>query len=277
MIRRFISFLILWSVVLALVFSQFIAGTVILIACLGLFAQWEFYRMQERKGFKIFKKAGLACGLLLFLISYFIFKKDLRDVGLGLEITAIMLVILGTLTRQIFERDQSNAVVTVGLTLLGFFYVPYLFNFVLKILLWKGPEVGFFLIVYLVAVTKLTDVGAYLVGSLIGRHKMHPRISPKKTWEGFFGGIAFSMLASVLLYKALSIDVFHSADAWWLGAILGVVSVVGDLGESVIKRDAQSKDSGDLIPGIGGSLDLIDSLLFTAPVFYAYLTIFFVR
>ncbi|MFH1066751.1 MAG: phosphatidate cytidylyltransferase [bacterium] len=275
---RFLSFLVLWTIILVLVFSKFIGGIFFVIACIGLFAQWEFYRMQEGKNIKVFKKTGVTCGALLFIFSYLQLglNVETQHIRSGLEVLIVLVVILGTLARQVFEKEQSQAVATIGLTLLGFFYVPYLSNFFLKTLFLRGADQGFYLIVYLIAVTKLTDVGAYTIGSLIGRHKMIPRISPKKTWEGFFGGLLIAVAASVILVRVMpqQLDAITPAASWILGIVLGLLSVVGDLAASVVKRDSQSKDSGVLIPGIGGALDLIDSLLFTSPIFYCYLTIF---
>jgi phosphatidate cytidylyltransferase len=277
---RILSSLVLWAVVLALVLSKFTEGAFLLIAAVGLLAQWEFYAMQEKRGWKVFKKAGLACGALLYVVTHIHLFQGFGAAGwlAHLELLLLILVILGALTRQIFEKEQTSAVVTVALTLFGFFYIPYLFNFVVKILYWpEQPSHGFYLIVYLIAVTKMTDVGAYAIGMLIGRHKMSPRISPKKTWEGFFGGIAIALLTGLALVHFLpdELGFLSGSHVWVLGLVLPIISVIGDLGESVIKRDSQSKDSGGFIPGIGGCLDLIDSLLFTAPVFYCYLNILF--
>ena len=121
--------------------------------------------------------------------------------------------------------------------------------------------------------TKFSDVGAYVIGSLFGRHKMIPRISPGKTWEGFAGAILTSLAISVALTYFMGTASRRSrlTDSIVLGLLLPLVSVVGDLAESVVKRDASIKDSGRSIPGIGGALDLIDSILFTAPVLYFYL------
>jgi len=130
-----------------------------------------------------------------------------------------------------------------------------------------------FLFIYLLAVTKFSDVGAYVIGSLIGRHKMIPRISPGKTWEGFAGAILTSLVFSVVLTWAMGnrVHAISFTDSIVLGLLLPLVSVLGDLAESAVKRDASIKDSGQSIPGIGGALDLIDSILFTAPVLYFYL------
>jgi phosphatidate cytidylyltransferase len=139
------------------------------------------------------------------------------------------------------------------------------------------------LILYLIVVVKASDVGAYLVGSTCGRHKMFPRISPGKTWEGLAGGFIFGILASLILFwlwhrpgqestlagfGRLSITFGH---ALFLGAFLAAIGVVGDLVESLLKRSAGLKDSGCIFPGMGGILDVLDSLLFAAPALYFYL------
>jgi phosphatidate cytidylyltransferase len=132
---------------------------------------------------------------------------------------------------------------------------------------------GQFYCLYLIAVTKFSDMGAYLTGSLIGRHPLIPHISPKKTWEGFFGAMGFSLLASLALFKLMPghLAVLNWTHATILGLLLGFAAVIGDLAESIIKRSTGVKDSGRLLPGIGGALDLVDSLLFTAPLLFFYL------
>ena len=116
-------------------------------------------------------------------------------------------------------------------------------------------------------------MGAYLTGSAIGRHQMIPHISPKKTWEGFFGALAFSLLASWGMWKLMPghLPALSLTHAIVLGLLLGFAAVIGDLAESIIKRSTGVKDSGNLLPGIGGALDLVDSLLFTAPLLFFYL------
>jgi phosphatidate cytidylyltransferase len=128
-------------------------------------------------------------------------------------------------------------------------------------------------LLYFVVITKFSDTGAYAVGSLIGRHKMIPRISPGKTWEGFAGAILVSTGVSLLFLKFLGQHMagMNGLHAILLGVILSVAAVVGDLIESIFKREAGVKDSGRFFPGIGGILDLLDSLLFNAPIMYLYL------
>jgi phosphatidate cytidylyltransferase len=116
-------------------------------------------------------------------------------------------------------------------------------------------------------------MGAYLTGSLIGKHPFVPHISPKKTWEGFFGALFFSIAGGCALVALMpkELSLLNYTHAAILGFVLGFAAVVGDLGESLIKRSCGVKDSGKFLPGIGGALDLIDSLLFTAPMMFFYL------
>jgi phosphatidate cytidylyltransferase len=171
----------------------------------------------------------------------------------------------------------------VAANVLGFIYIALLFHFTARLVfLAPGPDLtpttigshGAMLLIWLLAVTKFTDMGAYLIGSWIGRHKMIPHISPGKTWEGFAGALLFSQLAGCGLYAAFPgpLSILHS----WphviiLGFLLAILAVIGDLAESVLKRSLNAKDSGRMLPGIGGALDLIDSICFTAPALYFYL------
>ncbi len=272
-LKRLVSWAALWIVVLLLVYSGSAAGSILLIAFFGLAGQWEFYHAQEEKGHKVFKQSGLFCGALVFLNSwYFLIHRpnDARLVHFGMELVLVF-AILGAFIRLVIRQEEHRApITTAALTLLGLMYVPFLFNFVALLAFLPGdPAHNRILLVYLLAVTKFSDVGAYVIGSLIGKHKMIPRISPGKTWEGFAGAILTSLVISMVMSHFTGVLSFNSSIL--LGILLPLISVVGDLAESVIKRDASIKDSGHTIPGIGGALDLIDSILFTAPVLYFYL------
>ncbi|HUB66430.1 MAG TPA: phosphatidate cytidylyltransferase [Candidatus Methylacidiphilales bacterium] len=276
-LKRLISWAVLWIVAIWCVYSGWQTPSLLLIAFFGLAGQWEFYLAQEEKGHKVFKQSGLFCGALVFLTTWYflIFNPDrARFVHFGEELVLVFSV-LGAFIRLVVRQEQHRApITTAALTLLGLVYVPFLFNFVALLAFMPGnPEQNRFLLIYLLAVTKFSDVGAYVVGSLIGRHKMIPRISPSKTWEGFIGAIATSLVFSVVLTQAMGerMKALSFTSSIVLGLLLPLISVVGDLAESVIKRDASIKDSGHTIPGIGGALDLIDSILFTAPVLYVYL------
>ena len=152
---------------------------------------------------------------------------------------------------------------------MGVAYVAMLLNFLQLIRFEFDP---WFLLFFLV-VTKASDTGAYLLGSLIGRHKMLPTVSPGKTWEGFAGAILLSAgaAAAFIHFGGDRFDGMSMSDALLVGAVLGVGAVFGDLVESKLKREAGAKDSGKFFPGIGGVLDLLDSLLFNAPMMYLYL------
>jgi phosphatidate cytidylyltransferase len=128
-------------------------------------------------------------------------------------------------------------------------------------------------VLYFILVTKFSDLGAYVTGSLIGRHKMIPRISPGKTWEGFGGAIVISTGVSIGYAKIAGHHLvgMNLVNAIILGVLLSSTAVIGDLIESLFKREAGVKDSGRFFPGIGGILDLMDSLLFNAPLMYLYL------
>jgi phosphatidate cytidylyltransferase len=193
----------------------------------------------------------------------------------------LLVFLFGVIVRQMFRPIAKHAPLeSMAYTLFGLLYVAWLSTFVMKIeyIIPRTPQgatIGQFYVLYLVFVTKFSDAGAYLVGSRIGRHQMIPHISPSKTWEGFFGSLVFSTAASCLLIflmpKQLAwLNFFHGLI---LGLLIGVAAVIGDLGESIVKRSTGVKDSGFLLPGIGGMLDLIDSLLFTAPLMFFYLRV----
>jgi phosphatidate cytidylyltransferase len=159
--------------------------------------------------------------------------------------------------------------VGISTTIFGILYIAWFFSFIIKIRLLPG---GTGLLAALLLITKSGDIGAYLVGNWIGRTPLIPRISPKKSVEGAFGGLIFSIAAAMLSKPLMpaSSSMFHLALA---GICISILAQLGDLSESLMKRDCGIKDSAAYIPGFGGILDLIDSLLFTAPVFYFYLTL----
>ena len=276
---RFASTVALWSVALLIAFSGHEGAFWALISLFGLVAQWEFYRMLDARGLPNFKVTAMICGSMMLCGSFYYFSR----VGLGhsydFEMAVLLFFLLTVFTRQMFESLRDDAPLrTMAYTLFGLLYVLWLFNFITKIVyvvprLDTGVVVGQFYVLYLIAVTKFSDMGAYLTGSVIGRHPLIPHISPKKTWEGFFGALAFSLFASLMLFKLMP---GHLALLTWthatvLGLLLGFAAVIGDLAESIVKRSTGVKDSGSLLPGIGGALDLIDSLLFTAPLLFFYL------
>ena len=280
-LRRLLSSVILWTVVLSALFSgndlisdYVFLAIMLVLAVTGLL---EFYGLVQKSGLACFKGWGVAGGVLLMAGTFFHLQGFLGITGSparvnDFEVSFLILFVLGLCLRQFFSRELRTAIPAVATTLLGLMYVAWLLNFIQKINFFDGVD-GTYYILYFILVTKCSDIGAYCVGSLIGRHKMIPRVSPGKTWEGFAGAVLVSTGASVAFAhlaggKLAGMNLLH---ALVLGVVLSISAVVGDLIESIFKREAGVKDSGRFFPGIGGILDLLDSLLFNAPLMYLYL------
>ncbi len=234
-------------------------------------ALYEFYSLVEKKGVVIFKLSGIAIGIIVPLSIFFSFEPTK-----GWELLFIIAVLLTIFILQFTRKESNQAIVGVSTTLFGILYISWTFSFLMKLKMVSEPHLpsGSLLVVFLLLVTKSGDIGAYFIGTAFGKHHLIPRISPKKSVEGAIGGFVFSVSFAVLSkYYLPEIPVFHLAV---LGCLLGILAQVGDLSESLIKRDCQVKDSANLIPGLGGTLDLIDSILFTAPTLYFYVRKFLV-
>lgn len=280
-LKRLTSSVVLWSVVVAALFAPnpLVAGTcfvgiLMLLAGTGLA---EFYGLVRQRGLVCFRGWGLLAGLLLIGSSFLYLSgltgaPKLPSKANDFETGILVIFVLGLCLWQFVARSSVSGMLAISTTLFGLMYVPWLLNFVQKINFFPGVDGRLYLIYFLV-VTKFSDTGAYAVGSLIGRHKMVPRISPGKTWEGFGGAVLFSVGASLLITHLAGerLAGMHTLHAVVLGLVLAVGAVIGDLIESLFKREVGVKDSGHFFPGIGGILDLLDSILFNAPLMYLYL------
>jgi phosphatidate cytidylyltransferase len=256
---------------------------ILIIVLLALAGLAEFYGLAEKRGLPCFKGCGLFGGALLMIGTFLNLIGKIGTQGSparvnDFETGFIILFVLGLCVRQLASKSNASGITAIATTLFGLMYVPWLLNFVQKISFFPFPagnpvEAGKYFLLYFVLVTKFSDMGAYVVGSLIGRHKMIPRISPGKTWEGFGGALVVSTAASLVFVRFLGERMagMNWIHAVVLGVLLSVTAVIGDLIESLFKREAGVKDSGHLFPGIGGILDLLDSLLFNAPIMYLYL------
>ena len=278
-ILRFASTVTLWTVALVIVFSGYELAFYALIGTVGMIALWEFYGMLDHKGLPNFKITAMISGAVMLVGSFYYFAKWGPARSYDFELAVLLFFLLTVFTRQMFESLRDDEPLrTMAYTLFGLLYVLWLYNFITKIVYVTprapdGTVTGQFYVFYCIAITKFSDMGAYLTGSLLGRHPLVPHISPKKTWEGFFGALAFSLVASIGLFALMPghFSVLTWPHAIVLGLLLGFAAVIGDLAESIIKRSTGVKDSGNMLPGIGGALDLIDSLLFTAPLLFFYL------
>src|SRR6266478_3899211 len=210
-LRRLLSFVVLWTIVLVALFSsnKFVSDYVFLgiMVLLAVFGLAEFYDLAARRDLVCFKGWGILGGLLLMVGTFFhltgelgIHNSPARDNDF--ETSFLILFVLGLCLRQLFSRSNTAGILAISTTLFGLMYVPWLLNFIQKINFFPNVE-GHYYLLYFMLITKFSDTGAYSVGSLIGRHKMIPRISPGKTWEGFGGAIVVSTAASLVFVHFL--------------------------------------------------------------------------
>ena len=249
-----------------------------LVAFMAMRALWEYYRMLEHDGIRVFTLTGLVCAAVLLCGGFLIARAEGPENSRDFELLVLVLFLVTIFARQMFRGAENDPLRAMSYTVFGLFYIPWLFSFVTKIIyltprLEGGMTTGQWYVLYLVAVTKFSDMGAYVFGSLFGKHPFAPHISPKKTWEGFAGALFSSLLCSFWMYALMpeKLSAFRFDDIVVLGLLLGFAAVIGDLAESIVKRGAHTKDSSAMLPGIGGTLDLIDSILFTAPTLFFYM------
>lgn len=234
-----------------------------LVSCLLiLIALYEFFYMVEKKGVRLFKPLGLLVGALIPITIYFRFS-----IQEGWQFLFVVIGIFILFLSELTKKDAHQSVLSISATVFGIIYISWCFSFIIRIR--QLPE-GAMLTGFLILVTKSSDVGAYLWGKKFGKTRLLKRISPKKSLEGAIGGFFTSLVVGVIF--SLFIGSINFWGKFFLIIILAIIAQLGDLFESLIKRDCQVKDSGKLLPGMGGILDVIDSLIFTAPTFYLYLT-----
>jgi phosphatidate cytidylyltransferase len=238
----------------------------------------EFYHLMERRDYHPQKFLGVLGGSFLCL-SFFLFPEKLSG-GMGSFIVTVFLFLL--LVEAVLKKDIKFGVSSVSVTLLGIFYISWLLSHL--ILLRDLRPYGEGLVYFLFITTWCVDTGAYWSGLSFGRHKLSRLISPNKSWEGaIFGfltgiGVVFGCRAVLgwQFFSRLNLDLnfITPIECLVIGLLLGIGGQVGDLAESLIKRNAGVKDSGNLFPGHGGMLDKVDSLMFNAPLLYYYLRLF---
>ncbi|MCP4574282.1 MAG: phosphatidate cytidylyltransferase [bacterium] len=239
-----------------------------LVILLGLY---EFYQLMRSKGYEPFAALGYFCALA---ISTYAWR---QGVAVPLILTASLLLIM---IRELMRRDMSHSLVHIGVTLFGIMYVGWLGSHL--VMLRELPAsrggadvIGAHMVFYAALVTWATDTGAYLAGVAFGRHKLLPRVSPNKTVEGALGGLVGASLVGWFCAKTFAVFITPLVGGV-LGLAAGMLAQLGDLVESLLKRDAGTKDTAELLPGHGGILDRFDSLLFTVPVIYYYFRLFIV-
>lgn len=249
-----------------------------LMAVCGL-AMNEVYALMERGDLTASRKTGITCGLLFVAMTWLAAKHPCPRFFGDDMLWSLLLIILMIIFFRLFGYTDARQALRNALgTLFGFLYVAFFWSFFVRLYmagnLAEPTKVAF----YLLLAVKWGDAGAYFIGSRFGKHKLFPRISPKKSWEGLFGGILFSCVVGVLWCfctgNMLGQHSFPFYQALILGVLLPIIGTMGDLVESIFKRAVDIKDSGAIAHGMGGMLDMIDSLLFTAPFMYIYIKFF---
>jgi phosphatidate cytidylyltransferase len=244
-----------------------------------LLGQIEYQKLLESKNLPNEKILGIISSLLMGVSAY------LGYYYFTFCLTALVLLIL---ILDLRKGDFSQTVINIGATLFGVIYLGWLLSHAILLRNIDQNEnirafsennqglsdLGFFLVVFAVACTFLNDTGAYYTGTLIGKHKLAPKISPGKTIEGTVGGIVVCMIAGLVVNFLFGSPL--SSD-WTIAfaLLIGIAAVLGDLVESSIKRGAGIKDSGDIVPGHGGVLDRFDSLIFVFPVSYYFILVYY--
>jgi phosphatidate cytidylyltransferase len=240
------------------------------LACIGV---WEYAQLAIAKGVRPATRLMLIASAVVVIAFY----ASLHFVTTPqLPIFVLVVALLAFFINHF--KEPQNSIVNIAVEFFGVAYVALPLSLMLGVLYpvahEGAPQEGRWWLVYLIVVTKITDMGAYFVGRLWGKH-MLSHLSPKKTVEGALSGFLCAVMASVgihFLGKKFTPQDFHLSlfESIWLGALLGIAGQIGDLAESLLKRDASVKDSNHL-PGLGGVLDMVDSLLITTPIVYFFI------
>lgn len=226
---------------------------VLVVEIFVIMSMTEYFNLAEKSGLQINRYLGLTFAVL-FPLSY----------SRPAESLIFMVAVLCIFIFNFHRRLKDQALLNTAVTLFGLLYVAWFFSFMTKI---RWLENGSLWIFYTLLVVKVGDAGAYFVGKKFGKHKLIVHISPNKSIEGAVAGLITSIVCSVLSKSYLpGVD---AISLFYLGIVIGILAQLGDLAESLIKRGVGVKDSGNW-PGLGGILDVIDSLLFTTPAVYYF-------
>ncbi len=245
----------------------------VVIAAFALVAGlYEFFSITKKLELKADASIAFLGAAAFFVAFIFDAPKNAPDL-LILTVAFFLILVLATQMFR-FQKDFSKMLTGVGVTVLGVLYVVFLGGFLVATRVGFDPILSSKLLLFYFAVNFGSDAGAYFVGKNLGKHKLNPKISPGKTWEGLIGGIlfsaAFAALATLLFFPELSYKFSIP-----LAVVMAVVGVIGDLAESAMKRGADIKDAANFLPGHGGLLDRLDSLLFNAPILYYFARFYF--
>jgi phosphatidate cytidylyltransferase len=246
---------------------------VVLAAAAMVFALYEFYVLARKRDLKPDIAAGFLGAAALFTIFYFV--EPGRDLDFSMIQLTILVLTAGVLVAATLRGAPFDKIIaSSGATVLGVLYIALLGGHLLAVRMGFEQKLSAHLLSFFFLVIMGADTGAYYVGRAIGKHKLAPKISPGKTWEGVAGG----MVAALALATVSHFWFFRELPLKWalpLAAVMMMLGVLGDLSESALKRSAGAKDAAKILPGHGGVLDRMDSLLFNAPLIYYFARVYF--
>lgn len=253
------------AIIFGVSYSEWIYFGIFLVIC--FFSLLEFYKLAGLDGMIPLKTLGTVSGVAIFILSFFISQETIssRYYFLIFPLIAFVYVI------KLYKKTEQKPFTNIAFTFLGVFYVAVPFA-LLNVATFEEGYYNYEIILGSLLILWASDSGAYFAGTLFGKHRLFERISPKKSWEGFWGGAALAIVITYILTLY-----FHSLSLvdWMIVSLIIIIGgTFGDLIESLLKRSIEIKDSGDSLPGHGGFLDRFDGLLISAPFIVAYLEIF---
>ena len=289
------SAVLITALALVVVFSWRCYGMLVPLAfgALAVVALLEFCHMAEAKGLKPLRGCGVVFAVAYVELMWFdMFQRMYLKTALltlNVDLLVFPALVAAMALVLILRGRTADGIATMATTIAGFVCAVWLPAFMLRVA-FLPPTVGGFFLLYFIVLLKSTDIAAYFVGTLIGKHRLAPAISPKKTIEGSIAGLVTStVLGAALVYAIPSVNhAYHDAVKGLLGApnavlqgvlggatglLLSALGQLGDLVESLWKRDAEVKDSGGYIPGMGGVLDVLDSFLLAAPAMWGVICV----
>ncbi|MBN2182213.1 MAG: phosphatidate cytidylyltransferase [Sedimentisphaerales bacterium] len=243
-------------------------GTIfcILVALLAIPAQLEMSKLAAAKNLRIFVPVAIVASILL-ATSRYVLQFAPQFIANRPELYVLCIMVFSLLALFVYQNRNygtSGVLANCGINCLSILYLGLLSGFCVAI----RVDFGLWELLMFVFVIKSADIGAYSIGTLFGKHKFSPKISPGKSWEGMAGAVAAAIIAAIGF--AVSCDIMSVPAAIVFGFCFAFIGQLGDLAESMMKRDAEQKDSANKIPGFGGVLDIIDSLLVAAPFAYLF-------
>lgn len=266
-----------------LITDDFLSLPILFASCIiSLTCLYEYYMITYKsEDEKPFITAGMIAGFCINLVMFlYAFGKPFGFSGVasGFDARLIMgftvVFVAVVLTLQLFTRPLKGGAYSMAVTVFGVMYIALSVS---HLILLKSLRDGSSYILLLVAVVMLNDTGAYFGGIMFGKHKAKIPASPNKSWEGYFFGLLFSLVAFILGNQVIASFITHGPtlftmlESAFLGIVVSVLADIGDLVESAVKRDGGIKDSGRIIPGHGGMWDVFDAIIFVLPFFYYYL------